>query len=535
LKGNTTVDSDRLFAAGRFMNADRSNYSIASYFPLGVTASSASGGGIELPSQVGRYGLDDEFNIISRSRMRPAAIFMPEIGPIRFTDQYYRKPSTGSTLYVTDDISFPITAISRSGAVPAVAEDMYFTISGGGNNCLICPGMIVTISGNAGGIPNGESKYVQAVGSGRIILGYSSQPLFGGTYILGEGYYNPTVTTFESGSSIVLSKTANTGLFIGGKYGLNGRDTSLTASGGLILGNYLNGQPGKISTASSVSGLNITSVSGPIQLFGETGGVRLTVPQAAGTAVSVSGGLNVSGGMNVSGIANFLGNSTLTALSVSGASTIVGTLNVSGGTTVSGVANFLGNSTLTALSVSGASTIVGTLNVSGGTTVSGVANFLGNATLTTLNVSGVANFSGNISQSGNSAFTTGTGSVALNGNTNVSGTLNVVSGGKTGKVFGVVDYGSISNTGSTGTFYSMNGFPAGVYSFSTSQAGYNTHMPILVWTGSGFSASFVGYGYEAGNVGTNGTVANTGTGTYIHYRTNSSGTNTVYYVLTRLQ
>jgi hypothetical protein len=295
LKGNTTVDSDRLFAAGRFMDADRSNYSIASYFPTGVPRTTASGGGIELPSQLGKYGVDGFNNIIFRSRMRPAAIFMPEIGPIRFTDQYYRKPSTADDLYVFDEISFPITGITRSTSSPLNSADMYFTISGGGDNCLICPGMIVTISGNAGGIPNGESKYVQAVGGGKIILGYSNQPLFGGTYILGEGFYNPTNTDFDTGSSIVLSKTANTGLFIGGKWGSNGRDTSLTASGGLILGNYANGQPGKISTASYVPGLNITSVSGPIRLFGETGGARLTVPQVAGTAVSVSGGLNVTG------------------------------------------------------------------------------------------------------------------------------------------------------------------------------------------------------------------------------------------------
>jgi len=310
-----TMDTDRVFTASKILSADRSNYSIASYFPAGVTQTTASGGQIEMPNQLGKYiaGAASESNIIEKSRMIPSAIIMPEIGPIRFADQYYRKPSGGNTVYTFDEISFPITGISGSTSDPLNGDHMYFTISGG-DNSILCPGMIVTISGSAGGLSNGVSKYIQAVlTNSRIILGARSEPLWGGSYLLGDGYYNPsTDTSFSTGASIVLSKPANTGLFVGGKWGAQGADTSLTASGGLILGNYVTGRPGKISTASGANGLYITSEQGSIQLFGNTGGARLTVPQAAGTAVSVSGGLNVTGTLTANGDVTIASGKSLT-------------------------------------------------------------------------------------------------------------------------------------------------------------------------------------------------------------------------------
>jgi hypothetical protein len=398
LTANGGIVSTAKFTAGTAVDADRSNYNKISYFPTNT------------PFQLAKYGTSTEdYNIIDRSRMKPAAIFMQEVGPIRFTEPYTRQTSGGdAAVALPVELSFPITGVSGG----ATSELQYFTISGASS--IICRGMIVTISGSAGGLSHGTTRYVEGVDGNTVFLGVADQPLFGGSYMFGETYYKPNPETFTAGSSLIVNTTANTGLFVGGKWGRGGADTSLTASGGLILGNYEGSRPGKISTAVGVNGLNITSANGDMKFFGETGGARLTVPQAAGTAVSVSGGLNVSGSLTVDTLTTGTGN-----VSLNGDVTIASgkslTQNGSSNVTFGGPV-LIANNTTSALNVSGLTTVSG-LTVNNALTANGGITLANNVSL---NMN---------SGSGAGEFTTATGNVTLNGpvriTNNTTSALNV--------------------------------------------------------------------------------------------------------------
>jgi len=201
-----------------------------------------------------------------------------------------------------------------------VIESVFYSISGvsgdrvflNSSEHILVPGMIVTVSGAVRNLSGGPF-HIADINSGamRNQIHLSSIPVgssWGGIpFNIGSGWYdNGALMTASAGVGLVVESSANMGLFVSGKGYGNGADTSLTASGGLILGNYEGSRPGKISTSSGTTGLNITSANGDMNFFGESGGARLTIPQAAGTAVTVSGGLNVnnaSGGiiLNASG------------------------------------------------------------------------------------------------------------------------------------------------------------------------------------------------------------------------------------------
>ena len=198
-----------------------------------------------------------------------------------------------------------------------VIESVFYSISGvsgdrvflNSSEHILVPGMIVTVSGTVRNLSGGPFHIADVnPDPNRNQIYLSSIPLgssWGGLpFNIGSGWYdNGALMTASAGVGFIVESSANVGLFVSGKGYGSGADTSLTASGGLILGNYEGSRPGKISTSTGTTGLNITSANGDMNFFGASaGGARLTVPQAAGTAVSVSGGLNVTGSTTLSGV-----------------------------------------------------------------------------------------------------------------------------------------------------------------------------------------------------------------------------------------
>ena len=385
---------------------------------------------------------------------------------------------------------------------------------------------------------------------------------------------NSTVNTSISSNLIQIANSTSTANItpIAFRTGLFNGNTTVVAVGANVYGNATSLYVGN-STFDSVFGNGSwTGVANlvitPTNYLTVAGAANIVSNANFANTIAVTGNATLSNTLSVTGsttLANTLavtGNTTLSnTLAVTGAATLANTLGVTGLTTASGNLNTptanasvavnvganvnlttarinVGNSTVntsitaTAVDIDGTLDVLRATSLSNTLTIAGLANAAGNLNAPTINASSIVNVGANVTLTttqvgvGNSTVNTSitsntititNGGLAVNGNTNLSGAINLNSPA-TFQTDYVVDVASNTNVGPTLGAVLVYRFPKATYAsgkFEVQVKNGNTQLSELVLAHDGGLNAFVTtYGTVASNGGSSplGTfIANTDT------------------------
>ncbi|MFO0781923.1 MAG: hypothetical protein U0524_03485, partial [Candidatus Saccharimonadales bacterium] len=342
------------------------------------------------------------------------------------------------------------------------------------------------------------------VGTGATTLGgtldVTGQSTFTDLVVANGGLSVATGYTFENASSTLFTSMAIANHPTGGTIGTAPATvdvattfdiTQTTAGQDLTLPDPTDSTSGRIVYVNSMVGNAVFTMYGATIGAGASASFiwngTAWVPTSSGSGVNTIGALDgqtkSANGAVISGSTLYLqsadatsvGIVTATSQTFGGDKTFNGTVTIAGAGTGLSVIN---DATIGgALTVNGAATFTDTLAVTGITTLTGQLNTDG----------GIAN-TGSYSQTGTGTFSTGTGTVSLNGNTSVTGsnTFTVGTGATTlGGTLGVT--GQATFSGGVTINNNSNFLQSGTGTFATGTGAVSLNGDTIVTTGSDFT------------------------------------------------
>ena len=458
---------------------------------------------------------------------------------------------TQSNSTVNTSISSNLIQIANSTSTANITPIAFRTGLFNGNTTVVAVG--ANVYGNATSLYVGNSTFDSVFGNGSwtgvanlVITPTNYLTVAGAANIVSNANFANTIAvTGNATLSNTLSVTGSTTL--ANTLAVTGNTTlsnTLAVTGAATLANTLgvtglttasgnlNTPTANASVAVNV-GANVNLTTARINVGNSTVNTSITA-----TAVDIDGTLDVLGATNLAntlavvGLANTAGNLNTPTANASVAVNVGANVNLTTARINVGNSTVNTSITATAVDIDGTLDVLRATSLSNTLTIAGLANAAGNLNAPTINASSIVNVGANVTLTttqvgvGNSTVNTSitsntititNGGLAVNGNTNLSGAINLNSPA-TFQTDYVVDVASNTNVGPTLGAVLVYRFPKATYAsgkFEVQVKNGNTQLSELVLAHDGGLNAFVTtYGTVASNGGSSplGTfIANTDT------------------------